>query len=61
MISKWVLKQIKPEILLEAKDDKIEVVLFWAHYEKARFFPKDNNAGKDRKQQKKRSTQYEME
>ena len=56
----WVLEQIKPELLLEAKKIK-QAFLLWAHYEKAGFFGKDNNAGKSRRQQEKRKTKYEMD
>ena len=43
-----VLEQIKPETSLQA-NDKIEVVLLWAHHEKTVFFGKDNDAWKNRK------------
>ena len=45
--NKWVLDQIKPELILEAKTNETEAVLLWAAHEKARFSGKDNNAGKD--------------
>lgn len=37
----------------------MEAVLLQAHQEKAGFFGKDNNAGKNRKQQGKRKIKYE--
>lgn len=46
---------------LKAKNDKIEAVLFWAHREKAGFFGKDRNAGKNTKQREMRKTKYKMD
>ena len=49
-MNKWVLEQINPELSLEAKNDKTEVVLLWVYQEKAAFFGKDDNVGKNRRQ-----------
>ena len=59
-MNKCVLEKIKPETLLEATD-KTEAILLWAHLEKIRFFEKDNNAGKNRRQQEKRKTKCEVD
>lgn len=59
-MNKWFLEQIKSEILLEAKMTK-QVVLLQAYNEKAGFFGKDNNIGKNRRQQEKKKTKYEMD
>lgn len=44
------VEQIKPETWPEAKNDRTETVLLWAHHEKAEFLGKDNNARKNRRQ-----------
>ena len=52
---KWVLERVKHETLLEAKMTKLKA-LPQAHHEKAWFFGKHNNAGKNRREQEKRKT-----
>lgn len=44
---------MKPETLLAASD-KMGAALLWAHEERAGFFGKDKNVGKNRRLRKKR-------
>lgn len=46
------LKAIKHEMSQGGKNNKTETLLFWAHREKVRFFEKEDNAGENRRQQK---------
>ena len=43
------------------QNNKTETVLLWAHHEKAGFFGKESNAGKNRRQPKKEKNKYEMD
>lgn len=52
-MNKWVLKS------LEAKITKLKLPCV-GHTEKAGYFGKDNNAGKNRKQQEKSKAKHEM-
>lgn len=54
-------EQIKPETLLKANIKTTEAVLLWGHHGKVRFFEKDNSAGKNRRQQQKKKSKYEMD
>ena len=45
-VKKWALDLVKPELPLEAKNDKTEAVLIWVYHEKARIAGGDNNARK---------------
>lgn len=53
-------KSIKPEIFWR-QSDKTEAVLLQTHWEKAGFLRKENNAGKCRRQWKKRNTKYDRD
>ena len=58
--NKWVLEQINPETFWR-QNGKTEAVLLAPHHEMARFSGKDNNAWKNRRQQEKRKTKYEVD
>ena len=58
---KKVLEQIQLETLLEAEITKLKLFYLQAHHEKAEFFGKDNNAGRNRRWREKRKTHYEMD
>ena len=59
-MNKQVLEQIKPETFAGEQNGKTEAILLWAYHQKVVFFARDNNAGKNRRQQKKMKTKYEI-
>ena len=58
---KQVVLQQGSRNITVGKNDKVEAFLPQAHSEKAGFFGKDNQAGKNRRQQEKRKTKYEVD
>ena len=59
-MNEWVLEQINPELSLEAKIIKLRLSYF-GHIMRRHVFEKDQNAGKIRKQQEKKTTKYKMD
>lgn len=49
------LYNLKPESLLELKLIRLMMLPFWAHHEKRKFFGKDKNPGKNRRQEKRKT------